>query len=623
MKKTKLTRSLLAACSIVALSAVMYGCVHNGGDDAPATDMSVTPDPVPEPIEPAGPTDLEDTQAEADAAATAAMTASTNAATSASSAAAATMTLATLQTGADSNSDAMGGREAAYAAHAAAGEAAAEAAKAATASAAAAAAATGSEAEAALRMALDAQDAAEAAEATADTMAKAAIAAAMTELHIAGTVKSVGESSVDATTGTLISPDKKMNTGLQNPVARPTSASEGQAFDQRGDDMGIETDATDNAADVAYKQAVAAGSINIGKVLDTSDDKSRLTIITSYQGKKTVRVFVDGNGEAANATLGTMLKDTAVLGLEGFALTDFDDDTVGIQGATVKSIGMYYTANHRVTTGDDADTLPTTGIVGTAATHPETLDAYDRVDLTDGGNPEEIFELTATIGEGAAAVEVTHHARVVETITDDQGVTTKHYKPVDIMANASMTDGGDNDGAPDDLRPVTVSIPAATEYSHIHFGLWANLDAKGSAIANLGIGFVQNYDGSGMTERQGIGSATFNGDWVAAVRRKYASDAEAGAINMDSGSATLTADFEDGEFTGVLAGLATLEGTLSGNGFSGIKATASHDDLDSDGTFAGEFSGGIYGPTGSEAAGVFDFDGDEAGAFRGAFGGTQ
>ena len=63
MKKTKLTRSLLAACSIVALSAVMYGCVHNGGDDAPATDMSGTPDPVPDPVpEPAGPTDLEDTQ---------------------------------------------------------------------------------------------------------------------------------------------------------------------------------------------------------------------------------------------------------------------------------------------------------------------------------------------------------------------------------------------------------------------------------------------------------------------------------------------------------------------------------------------------------------------------------
>ena len=32
MKKTKLTRSLMAACSIVALSAVMYGCVHSGDD---------------------------------------------------------------------------------------------------------------------------------------------------------------------------------------------------------------------------------------------------------------------------------------------------------------------------------------------------------------------------------------------------------------------------------------------------------------------------------------------------------------------------------------------------------------------------------------------------------------
>ena len=31
MKKSKVTRSLLAACSVVALSAVMYGCVHSGG----------------------------------------------------------------------------------------------------------------------------------------------------------------------------------------------------------------------------------------------------------------------------------------------------------------------------------------------------------------------------------------------------------------------------------------------------------------------------------------------------------------------------------------------------------------------------------------------------------------
>ena len=35
MKKSKVTRSLLTAVSVVALSAVMYGCVHSGGDSTP------------------------------------------------------------------------------------------------------------------------------------------------------------------------------------------------------------------------------------------------------------------------------------------------------------------------------------------------------------------------------------------------------------------------------------------------------------------------------------------------------------------------------------------------------------------------------------------------------------
>ena len=53
MKKTKMTRSLLAACSIVALTAVMYGCVHDGGDDAPTmdgTDTMEPPMPAPTPV---------------------------------------------------------------------------------------------------------------------------------------------------------------------------------------------------------------------------------------------------------------------------------------------------------------------------------------------------------------------------------------------------------------------------------------------------------------------------------------------------------------------------------------------------------------------------------------------
>ena len=41
MKKTKLTRSLLAACSIVALSVALSGCLHSSGDDEMETDPSM------------------------------------------------------------------------------------------------------------------------------------------------------------------------------------------------------------------------------------------------------------------------------------------------------------------------------------------------------------------------------------------------------------------------------------------------------------------------------------------------------------------------------------------------------------------------------------------------------
>ena len=54
MKKTKLTRSLLAACSIVALSVVLSGCLHSS-DDTAETEPPMEPT---EPVDP-GPTDEE------------------------------------------------------------------------------------------------------------------------------------------------------------------------------------------------------------------------------------------------------------------------------------------------------------------------------------------------------------------------------------------------------------------------------------------------------------------------------------------------------------------------------------------------------------------------------------
>ena len=105
MKKTKLTRSLMAACSIVALSVVLSGCLHS--DDDP---VAAAPEPDPPVVEPdPGPTDLDDTQAAAEAAADDAMAAADEAAGDSDDATEATATLATLQTGADSNSKEMGG----------------------------------------------------------------------------------------------------------------------------------------------------------------------------------------------------------------------------------------------------------------------------------------------------------------------------------------------------------------------------------------------------------------------------------------------------------------------------------------------------------------------------------
>ena len=45
MKKTKLTRSLLAACSIVALSVVLSGCLHSSDDSPADTTMDMEPEP--------------------------------------------------------------------------------------------------------------------------------------------------------------------------------------------------------------------------------------------------------------------------------------------------------------------------------------------------------------------------------------------------------------------------------------------------------------------------------------------------------------------------------------------------------------------------------------------------
>ncbi len=176
---------------------------------------------------------------------------------------------------------------------------------------------------------------------------------------------------------------------------------------------------------------------------------------------------------------------------------------------------------------------------------------------------------------------------------------------------------------------VRANVPEATDYQHIHFGVWAapgDAEEDGTQTpANLGIGFVQNFSGEGLTgaDMPNNGFAEFRGNLVAAVR---AADADGnGDISLVSGDAGLVANFNKAEITATLDGLATLSGDIAGNTFSGTKATVMDNDrhgLDSGGKFMGEFSGGFYGAKAAEAGGIFDFTSEDAedGEFRGAFG---
>ena len=599
MKKTKLTRSLLAACSIVALTAVMYGCVHDGGDDTATdeTDVMEPMEPDPDPYA----DELAAARTAATAAETAAMTASGNAATSATAAATATANLATSQTGATAGGLA---KEAADAA--AMAKTAYEHAK--TAAAAAAAATTVTAAVAAQSAAERAKGHAETHATTAMEKSMAAVEAAKGELMIVETVKSVGGSSVDATTGRTAvttgsgAAEKTVITGL---LSEPVT-------------MGVTTDGREAVAavltgtPVSYVSprvnAAMRADVKIGKMLDTSDDKARLAIVTHYAGTKTVEVFAEDD---AADLVGRLETDGRIRGAG--ADNSFEtaaDDTF----TTLSPVGEYYLA----TGGDTADAIEPMG--RTTADPPEQ--AGDTVAAT--AKPQMVYTYEAEDDDNDATDE-TRYVRL-QVSSSEAGVTTVTYQHVNIHFLVDQ----DGDGA-DDSVEVQARIPERAAYEHVHFGAWASL---GAAKANgdqtpsgLGIGFVQSIGDAGMTgaDMPNNGTASYVGNWAGTIQ---AADTDGdGGFSMTTGAATVTANFakdKDG-LVAALTGLATLTGDITGNTFSGTKAAATGGGLEIGGTFTGSFSGGFYGPKADETAGVFSFTsaGDTAGGFAGAFGGQR
>ena len=256
-----------------------------------------------------------------------------------------------------------------------------------------------------------------------------------------------------------------------------------------------------------------------------------------------------------------------------------------------------------------------------------------------GDDTDATLTYTDAIAADAEGVEVFSYVNpndnargyvVLTTETTTNGDTTWTYTDVDVTA---LGVDADDDGTAEQIK-IIADIPAAVAYDHIEFGVWAALgeaaEDGSQDVDDLGIGFVQNHSGMGMTgaDMPNNGTAAYSGNWVATVQSRHANGE--GAIALTNGTASLSADFGDGDFTATLDNLAVLEGNIAGNTFSGTEVTSVADTrlnttADAGDTYTGSFSGGFYGSKAAEAGGVFDFmsDGMEDGGFRGAFGAAR
>ena len=580
----------LTTVAAAALALAVGACSSSSDDDetlsaAPTPPPTAAPDPTTPPTPPVL-TELETAQADAAAAAAAAMTASTDAAEAVAAAMAAVANLATMQTGAtaaglaEEAQTAAGKAMMAYMHAKAASEAAAEAED--------------------VTAAVEARVMAETAMAnavtygtTATEKAGEAETAAIAELKIDGTMKSVGEMSIDAMAGasSVTTGSGKnaqtVNTGLlesMNPMATGAMI-EGVEFEAAMADNLLTGEDDETKKAVPYKQAAAARTFAIGKTLDSSDDMARLMLVTDYAGLNMVKVFSAGDA-TADAVEGTK---AGYITREDAGTTETDVNNVAL-----RSEGMFYPVS-----GGTAGELDKTNLVAAAA---KAVEVFSYVDVQDS-NMVKYATLKSTEVAGAR--------------------TTYSYTTGADVMHGVVQDGPDNLGAADEAQ-VTVGIPGPVPYQHLHFGVWASLGeaAKDGTqkVTGHGIGFVQSIgDGITGSDMPNGGSAEYNGDWVATVQ------AAAGGVGLENGAATLAANFDKATVKATLDDLATLEGSIDGSMFSGTKATvgANAHGLTSGGKFSGSFDGGFYGAKAAEAGAIFDFDSTNGGSFRGAFGGAK
>lgn len=479
-------------------------------------------------------------------------------------------------------------------------------------------------------LAKNAQGNAEEAKGDAEDARDRALADAMVELKIDGTMKSVGDLEIDAaTTATETTRGTGTNarpriTGLLGADKQPTNS---------GTQTTGKTPVAGNPAltpnpYVAPMVNAQARSATIGKTLDDPTDMVRLMLVTKYAGVKTVKVYAIADSPTpVTAIVGT----PGAISLDDTTTTADTNDRVT---STLRSMGMYYQA-----TGGTAGDLEPLDPANDGSLNGDTVLADDPATGTtnEAAMPVEVFAYSSAPGadnQWFTPDDIMTYV-VHGTTTTTGGVTTVTYNPVDIHVeidrdgDATTTDVGAATG--NELVEVTARITDAIDYSHIHFGVWAGLGepkTDGSqSPSGLGIGFVQNIvSGGSMTaDMPNNGTASYSGDWVATVQSAHPDGT--GDVALEFGKASLMADFRKDTIEATLTGLAKLSGDISDNTFSGDKVSDISDNrLSSDADdFTGSFNGGFYGEDAVEAGGVFDFmsDGMEDGGFRGAFGGGR
>ena len=602
----RITFSRLAVLMLAVAGLALQGC---GGDDNGVRVETVTEtvtETITETIEVPDDSGLEGVQQRAADAAAAAKMAADAAKMASDEAAMATMNLATMQTKAMAETHATAAAKYAKTAMD-------EYMKAKTASEAAAAATT-------TTAATTEKDKAEAAQMAAENAAMMvaneemtghadlAKAAAMMELMIDDTIKSVGDTTIDAASDsssvTTGSGDDAMTviTGLiesENPMGTSGPIA-GRDYTPAVEDN-LATEVIEAAAPaMSYRQTAQARTFAIGKTLDSDDDTARLTIVTHYPGTNMVRVFAPG-------ATGTDVTGTR----PGFISIDVTatGDVTEMNNVALRSEGMFYPVSEPATAG--------TLVSGTSTDGAPTAD-YVAADA----EPVAVFSYVNPNTNARTYATLTMTSTDVST-----GVTTYTYNAgADLTAANAAPDGPD--GNPDlDEMQVAVPIPGPVAYEHLHFGVWTELGDANAAgaqeVSGLGIGFLQSI-GDGMTgsDMPNAGTATYSGNWVGIVLQGAGDDSAA----LEGGAANLTANLDTSTLTAALVGLATLRGAIDGSSFMGSTATVAANNtygLTPGADFEGEFSGGFYGPAAAEAGGIFDFNGGNNGAFRGAFGGSM